>query len=266
MTLPYNVHYYVAIDIGNTRSKIAWFSSERQIVNHLSPDDLWIVETNLLEKELERILQDFPIHTEMSVAWISTAAKFPIQDFTCWQRLQKSPIFVPIDANFPFPIQNAYATPTTLGTDRIVSVIAAQQQAKDVAVLVIDAGTAITYDFADEKGVYLGGGISPGLRMRFRALHEFTARLPFITEKQHTDLVGDSTQNSMLSGVINGTIAEIQGTIARYKVEKRFPISVFLTGGDALFLSEKLQDIDYIDEQLVLKGIAFLMLNERNKD
>lgn len=266
MTLPYHTHYYFAIDIGNTRTKIAWYSHKKQISLGAEPEKIWWVETQNLETTLTSVLSEFPVSTEMSVAWISTARQQAVEKWEIWERFEVKPHLIGIDSQFPFPIQNAYSTPHTLGTDRIIAVIAAQKMVANSAVLVIDAGTAITYDFADKAGVYRGGGISTGIRMRFRALHEFTARLPLIAENKHVSLVGDSTYNSMMSGVINGTIAEIQGMIQQYKKELDSSICVFLTGGDAVFLAEKLAEIDKIEELLVLKGIAFVMLSDDSQD
>jgi type III pantothenate kinase len=266
MTLPYHTHYYFAIDIGNTRTKIAWFSHKKQIISLSEPEKIWWVETQHLEAALTSVLAEFPVSTEMSVAWISTARQQAIENWEIWNRFKNKPCLICMNAQFPFPIQNAYATPLTLGTDRIVAVIAAQQISPNQAVLVIDAGTAITYDFADKAGVYRGGGISTGIRMRFQALHEFTARLPLIAENKHVSLVGDSTYNSMMSGVINGTIAEIQGIVQQYKKEFDSSMCVLLTGGDAVFLAEKLAEIDKIEELLVLKGIAFVMLSDDSQD
>lgn len=220
---------------------------------------LWSFATQDLAEELAKLCTSFSPSDKISVAWISVAKEMPIESWDFWQYFDSKPHFLPINSDFFFPIENLYATPKTLGIDRIVAVIAAKQLFPNVPILVIDAGTAITYDFANEKGQYLGGGIAAGIKMKFRALHEFTARLPLIEERNHCELIGNSTYNSMLSGVINGTIAEIQGIISQYQQQFGENIHICMTGGDAEFLAEKLRDISLVDVNLVLKGVAFLM-------
>lgn len=245
---------YFCIDIGNTRSKIGIFTAEVL-------QELHTVETPFLQEKIQEVLSILPPKTAINVAYMSTAKEIDIENEALW--LPFSPKIVKIDAHFSFPIHNHYATPLTLGTDRIVNIISATKQEKNRNVLVIGVGTALTYDYADAKGNYWGGAISLGLKMRFRALHTFTARLPLISEMKHVPLVGNSTQNSLLSGVINGTIAEIRGTIKAYQQEYGNDIALFLTGGDALFLAEKMQDIPFIiAETLALKGI-FALISEK---
>ncbi|MEM9986221.1 MAG: type III pantothenate kinase, partial [Bacteroidota bacterium] len=195
-----------------------------------------------------------------AVSWLSVAD--PQRDpltWRMWQKLTISPRLVRIHSQSSFPIQNDYQTPHTLGTDRIVGVIAAQRRAPQRSVLVIDAGTALTYDFAKQDGSYLGGGIAPGLSMRFRSLHEFTARLPWIeSPEQAPPLIGVSTQSSIESGVFNGMCAEIEGVVARYQREYDPQVQVFLSGGDFYRFENQLRCINFADSNLILYGIYHL--------
>src|SRR5690606_13620294 len=103
-----------------------------------------------------------------------------------------------------------------------------------------DAGTCITYDFTDSDRQYYGGGISPGLKMRFQAVHTFTARLPLVIPAENPELVGNSTETSIQSGIVNGILAEIDGIISRYR--QKYPdLQVILCGGDAPFFENKLK-------------------------
>ena len=260
MILPHNTRSYLAIDIGNTRTKIAFFADKESILANHPPARQWVTPTQSLAETLNEILSILPPNVLLTVGYMSTASVINISVWECWNQMETPPHFCLINADFAFPIKNLYATPKTLGTDRIVAVIGALASVRDCPVLVVDAGTAITYDFANQKGEYLGGGIAAGIRMRFRALHEFTARLPLVETVEHTDLVGNSTLNSMMSGVVNGTIAEIQGIINQYKTLFGAETRIFLTGGDAVFLAEKLQLIDSIEADLVLKGIGQLLV------
>ncbi|MCB0852073.1 MAG: type III pantothenate kinase, partial [Bacteroidetes bacterium] len=161
------------------------------------------------------------------------------------------------------PIKNRYATPATLGVDRIVAAIGAWSKSAPRAVLVIDAGTALTFDIINQSGEYLGGAISPGINMRFRALHEFTARLPLVTFEEVPPLIGDSTIQSMRSGVINGVIAEINGVINLHRATFQDQLDVYLTGGDMKLFENHLKNINFADAYLTLEGI-YKVLNHKS--
>lgn len=163
-----------------------------------------------------------------------------------------------LSPDLPLPIINKYSTPRTLGMDRIASACGARQLFPGEHALAIDAGTCITYEFLDQDGNYLGGGISPGLAMRFKAVHTFTAKLPLISPKQNAALIGDSTETSIQSGVVNGLIAEIEGIIARY--QKEFgSVRVILCGGDTRFFENQLKASIFASPELVLIGLNSIL-------
>ena len=160
------------------------------------------------------------------------------------------------------PFKNSYATPQTLGADRIALATAAFYHNHLGNTLVIDAGTCVTYDMVNDYGEYLGGAISPGLQMRYKALHQQTARLPLLKPEEIPDFIGNATENSIHSGVINGLCHEIDGFINRYK--SRFTdLTVILTGGDAQFLSKRLKNTIFADSNFLLSGLNYLL--EYNK-
>jgi len=129
--------------------------------------------------------------------------------------------------------------------------------------LVIDAGTCITYDFVDSGSNFLGGGISPGLMMRFQAVHTFTAKLPLVSPTADARLIGESTESSIQSGVVNGVIAEIEGIIRRY--EEKFPgLRVILCGGDAGFFENQLKASIFAIPDLVLIGLNSILIHNVN--
>lgn len=159
----------------------------------------------------------------------------------------------------PVPLQNAYATPQTLGADRLAGAVAAGHLRPGQPTLVIDAGTALKFDLVANSTFY-GGSIAPGLRMRLRALHAFTGRLPLLELPEPgtpVQLIGDSTASSLLSGVLNGTTAEVNGLVADY--QRRYPgLGLVLTGGDAAHLRPRLAaDLGFIFvvPELVLIGL-----------
>lgn len=142
-----------------------------------------------------------------------------------------------LTADMPLPIKLDYKTPETLGADRIADACGAAGLHPGEPCLVIDAGTCITVDFIDAKGVYHGGAIMPGLKMNLQALHTFTAKLPLIDLEgvEKTPVLGRSTEESILAGTIGATLLALAGYVALYK-EKAPNLRVLLTGGDAKYL------------------------------
>lgn len=154
----------------------------------------------------------------------------------------------------PLPVTNQYKTPSTLGKDRIAAICGASSLFKETSVLVIDAGTCITYDFMTSKQEYIGGSISPGIKMRFKAMHEFTGKLPLIELKTYPSFYGQSTEESLLTGVSEGIIGEATHLIKEYK--KAFgPLQVLCCGGDAGFFEKRLKMNIFAAPYLVLIGL-----------
>jgi len=164
----------------------------------------------------------------------------------------------------PLPIKNLYKTPDTLGADRIAGVCGAHQRFPKTPCLVIDVGTCITYDFIDGDGNFLGGGISPGLSMRFQAMHSFTARLPLVAPADNPELIGNSTESCMQSGVIHGLLSELDGIIGRYQ-QKFEGLKVILSGGDTGFFENKLKASIFAGPELVLSGLNSILLYNVNR-
>jgi type III pantothenate kinase len=160
------------------------------------------------------------------------------------------------------PFRNSYATPETLGVDRIALATAAFYYNPKGNTLVIDAGTCITYDLVNDYGEYIGGAISPGIQMRYKALHQLTAKLPLLEKEEIIDFIGNSTKTSMHSGVVNGVTVELNGIIEQYN--HRFNnLTVILTGGDALFLSKRTKNTIFANPKFLLEGLNCLL--EYNK-
>lgn len=168
-----------------------------------------------------------------------------------------------LDHTTPLPIRNCYATPETLGTDRLAAAVGAyflakEKTGKSVPVLVIDLGTALTYDLVTAQGEFLGGNISPGIQMRLKALHQFTARLPRVNPEGPLPQLGNTTETAIRCGVIHGIQREIEGAIRQFSVN--YPqLFVFLTGGDHLDFAEPLKKHIFVDEFLVAKGLNIIL-------
>lgn len=164
-----------------------------------------------------------------------------------------------ITSNFRGPVLNSYKSPASLGADRFAAAVGAKHKAGDAPALTIDVGTAITYDYVDNDSVYWGGAISPGMELRFKALHQFTSRLPLVKFKEEPAFIGRTTQECIRSGVQNGVAAEIKGFVEQYREEAGPELKVFLTGGGAEAVKEQLSAaVDYFEPNLVLQGIYAL--------
>jgi type III pantothenate kinase len=160
-----------------------------------------------------------------------------------------------IDQETSMPFTNNYASPKTVGMDRLCNAAAVIENFSDQPKLVIDIGTCIKFDFIDEKNVYHGGSIAPGIRLRFNSLHQDTGRLPLLNvTHEPIPLIGNSTAQSILSGVQNGMQHEINGMIESYLTQ--YPdLTIFVTGGDLGYFDFDRKNVIFVDENLTLKGI-----------
>ncbi len=165
-----------------------------------------------------------------------------------------TPYFIELTADTPIPIHNLYVTPDTLGKDRLAAVIGAYSLYPSKDILVIDAGTALTIDFIDAEGNYHGGNISPGLRMRYQALHDYTKRLPLESMSEDFNFIGNSTSSAIIAGVQNGIIFEVNGYVEHFV--KQYPgLITIMTGGDVIFFANKIEKPIFADEKLIFIGL-----------
>jgi len=158
------------------------------------------------------------------------------------------------------PISNRYKTPETLGNDRLAAVTGAAFLYEGKNILVIDAGTCIKYDFITADREYYGGSISPGIEMKFKALNQYTGKLPLVEKDNIFQLSGDSTVNAILSGVMMGSQMEMQGYIDAY-ADKYGDIEIIMTGGDQAFFANRLKGTIFAEPDLVLKGLLEILKN-----
>ena len=152
------------------------------------------------------------------------------------------------------PIINRYRSRNTLGKDRLAAAVAAAHHFPDRDVLVINAGTCITYDLINSKKEYLGGAISPGIMMRFQSLHTFTGKLPLVSLKPKGKLIGNNTESSVHSGVVNGVLTEIEGIAGKFRL--LYPdLKVILSGGDHIYLNKQLKISIFALPNIVIQGL-----------
>lgn len=236
------------IDIGNTQIKTAVFQDGNIVFNH-------IIAYVDLAKEIEIIKKKFSIKNVI----VSSVGKIKAKEIKVLSSFKK---LITLDHSVKVPFINKYKSPETLGVDRIALVAAAVHKYPKKNVLIIDAGTCVTFDFVNSNNEYFGGAISPGIYMRYKSLHAFTANLPEL-EISKFSLTGKNTKESIHSGVLNGILHEIKGVIAEYREE--YPdLTVVLTGGDTNFLAKKLKSSIFANPNFLLEGLNSILIH--NKD
>ncbi len=230
----------VIIDIGNTVAKIALFDGDEMVEI--------VYESNHSLDALQKICSSYSIERGMIASVVDLNEQMLVQ-------LDQLPFPVLwLNRETRLPIINLYESPETLGYDRIAAVVGANAQFPGRDILVIDAGTCITYEFIDARGQYHGGNIAPGVQMRFRALHQFTGRLPLVSPEGALPMLGKDTETAIRAGVMKGIEYEIEGYITALK--HKYPeLFVFLTGGDGFSFDTNIKSVIFADKFLVLKGL-----------
>lgn len=239
-----NLCLNLVIDQGNSAIKAGVFDQSGLLATYSF--------NNADEQQVVFLTQRHPIDRLMVSSVHANGEKL----FEQLSALVPQSIYFDTDTRLPFT--NHYQTPGTLGKDRLAAVAGAIEQFPDRDLLVIDAGTAITYELVTATGDYLGGNIAPGLRMRFEALHRFTSRLPLCEPAIDAPLMGNTTQTAIVAGVQNSLVFEIEGYI--HGLQKSYPnIQIIATGGDALFLAEKVKNPIFVVQNLVLNGLNVIL-------
>ncbi len=234
----------LCLDFGNSTLKAALFFGNRMA------DKFTFAENEALET-LHRIIT---IHKpEKSI--LSSVVNHNKEIETVLNKYSKLLI---LNSNTRLPFLNAYGSPDTLGHDRLALVAGLTQRFPAQDSLVISIGTCITYNFLAKNNAFRGGAISPGIQMRLKALHEFTAKLPLVEKEGHFSILGYDTDTSIRSGVLNGMAAEIDGMIARFQ-DQYGKINAVLTGGDAPFFESRLKNEIFADTNFLFKGLYAIL-------
>ncbi len=231
----------LVIDIGNTRTKFSVFN-RGEVLTTVPVDEFKSSHIDILQNQ----------YPELQKAILSSVKKYSEELKETLQN--KFMNFIELDEKTPLPIENCYQTKNTLGKDRIAAVVGAFDLYPNQNLLVIDAGTAVTIDFINENGQYLGGNISPGIQMRLKALNQFTDRLPLVEPREWNKLYGTTTEEAILSGVLNGVVFEVDKTIDTFK-EFYKNLKVIITGGDTEFFDKKLKNSFFVNFNLLALGL-----------
>ena len=244
----------LCIDQGNSRTKVALMTDDGKMMNHF-------IYKQFSSADVERLFDLYDISDSIisSVVNIEAAVVNTLH--------RRSQHFVLFDHNTPVPIVNRYDTPQTLGQDRLAAAVGAKSLCPDENLLIIDAGSAITYDFVSDKGEYMGGNIAPGLKMRFTMLQRMTKKLPpvEVEENELIPLFGKNTRDAIAAGVIRGIAYEVKGYM-RTLSEKVPHFQTFLTGGNAPYILNNVRtsrtekrDIR-VEKNLVLIGLNTILI------
>ena len=234
----------LVIDIGNTRVKAAVFLDNEIIFNES-------FSLQNLKRRLKIITEKYLIKNVIisSVGGlINSDLDFLYDKFNVLE----------LDSTTRAPFINKYKTPTTLGVDRIALMAACSSQFSNQNVLVFDVGSCITYDFINDKNEYIGGGISPGIEMRYKSLNFYTAGLPKLEVPMKITKQGDTTDNAIHLGVLNGVIFEIEGVIRMFNA-KNEKLTIVLTGGDTIFLAKNIKSTIFANPNFLLEGLNSIL-------
>ena len=236
----------LVIDIGNTQIKIAVFQ-----------------QTILIFKDqfhLDEIISRVLSITEQYDIKKSIISHVTNLDRAIILELEKLVNLIELNPETKLPFINKYLTPKTLGVDRLALIAGAKGQFPNNNVLVIDAGSCITFDFINQDAAYFGGDISPGIEMRYKAVNHYTANLPLLNKTEVLPELGNSTQNAIHRGILNGVIQEIEGVISQYKTKYQ-KLTVVLTGGDTIFLAKNLKSSIFAIPNFLLEGLNSILIH-----
>jgi len=243
----------LTIDIGNSLIKCAVFEADMIIQKY-------VFEKSKADKEIATILFN---HPNIKNGILSSVGK--IDDIIFLKKLKKRITIVEVNHKSILPFNNKYTTPHTLGQDRMVLAAGATLLFPKKNRLIIDVGTCITYDFVNQEDEYLGGAISPGLTLRYKALHNYTEKLPLLSPKIPNNFIGNSTDEAIQSGVVIGIINEIDGFISQYSLKYK-DLTIILTGGDTDFLAKSIKSTIFANSNFLLESLNALFTYFINKN
>lgn len=201
-------------------------------------------------------------HPQMTQAILSSVK--PVDDEILHFLSGNFDLFIELDHQTELPIENLYETPETLGKDRLAAAVGANELFPNQNLLIIDAGTAITYDLVSEKNEFIGGNISPGLQMRFKALNHFTGKLPLVSYSDEFQDIGRNTIDAIRAGVQNGILYEIAQTIELFNKNYQ-NLQIVMTGGDSIFFDKKLNYSIFVHFNITLIGLNRILEHNAKK-
>lgn len=235
----------LVVDAGNTRMKYAFFDRDHFVEARYESDALWedIRKWKEAGQEIHLLL--------------SGSGRIPEEIRLSLK--ERTDSFLEASSLMELPLKIGYASPETLGFDRIAICAGARKLFPGCPLLVIDSGTCITFNYVDAAGTFLCGNISPGLEMRFKSLHQYTARLPYVTPQEEYGGIGNTTEEAIRNGVMEGMLFEVKSYIRQLR-EKEAEAKIVITGGNAHFLENYLAPCVRFCEILGFIGLNEILL------
>lgn len=227
------------IDQGNSNFKFCFFSENKitqKIIKTIENNDFSFINKNIIKKVI-----------------YSTVSGY---NSKLLEVLKGNEIII-FDNKTPLPIKNKYKS-ETIGLDRLAGAVGANYYFKNQNILLIDIGSAITFDVINYKNEFLGGNISPGLKLRFKALNQFTTNLPLLDFQEDDNLFADNTQQAVRLGVQNGILFEIETYINKFSTEYE-DLKIIFTGGDINLFVKKIKNIIFAKPNLVAEGLNIIL-------
>jgi type III pantothenate kinase len=241
----------LVIDIGNSRTKFAIFKNRKLVVSFPTSEPVKDV--------IKELKKDYP---EVDSVILSSVRDYSNELIK--QLKAEFPTVIELTEKTPLPLKNCYETPATLGKDRIAAAVGANSIYPDTPLLIIDAGTAITYDYVNNNNEYEGGFITPGLKMRFRALHEFTDKLPLLKTQAPLSPDGKNTSSSIIGGIQLGLEGEVKRITSHFS-EKNTHLKIILTGGDINYFEKLLKNHIFVSPEITLLGLNVILEFSKDK-
>ncbi|MCH5245667.1 MAG: type III pantothenate kinase [Muribaculaceae bacterium] len=244
--------YFLTIDQGNSAAKLALWENDKAISH--------TVISQLTAAGVDVFVGDKPLRAALYCS-VATEAQAVMDELkTLTHNVTR------LSAAIPLPLKISYKSPCSLGADRIAAAAGAMAVCPGEQVLVVDIGTAVTYDVVTADGTFIGGNIAPGLKMRLDSLNRYTARLPLLNLPDSVDstepMLGTDTSSAMIRGALHG----IAGAVSYYQSRLTAPTKVILTGGDARYIAPLCNFPLIVEEHLVDIGLnRILLYNEENK-
>ncbi len=233
-------HVNLIIDIGNTAVKLAAMEGDTVLDSLVDSSADFEQGSAFVEKYRQLPCIAASVRHDSHAVWTRVCSLLPHA--------------LVLTHDTELPIKNLYATPATLGKDRLAAAVGAAHLYPHQNVLVVDAGTAITYELVSSRGEYLGGNISPGISLRFKSLHQFTGRLPLCHLTEVYADMGTDTPSAIVAGVLNGAVYEVEANVEQFSL-KYSNLKVIFTGGDAYFFAKRVKKAIFVAPDLVLIGL-----------
>lgn len=243
------MNYILTIDIGNTKAKYAVFRDDEIVeINYFDPE----------KNDLKSIIEKY--HSINKGIISSVGGKVE----ECLRQLESLEMTV-LSSATKLPFSLSYADKTKIGADRLALVAAAYAEKPHQNSLIVDVGTCITYDILTSDDRHLGGPISPGMKLRFKAMHEHTALLPLCEpSKDEPKLICENTEECLISGVQLGVLHEIKEFIERYRLIFN-DLNIFISGGDNIFLENKLKNCIFANSNFMFNGLKLILKYNENQ-